>query len=138
MFQYIVAYITTAIVFLAIDYVWLTQVATRFYFDRIGHLLMDKPNLAAAGAFYIIYVVGIVIFAVAPALRSESVLSALVYGALFGFFTYATYDVTNYATLRDWPVIVAIVDVIWGTVLGAVSAVAGYFLTRAIVGGIGS
>jgi len=136
MFHHIVAYLTTAIVFLAIDYVWLTQVATRFYFDRIGHLLMDKPNLAAAGAFYIIYVVGIVIFAVAPALKSESVVTAVVYGALFGFFTYATYDVTNYATLRDWPVIVVIVDVIWGTVLSAVSATAGYFLSRAILGGM--
>ena len=67
MVQLITAYIATAVVFLAVDYVWLTQVATRFYFDRIGHLLMDKPNLAAAGAFYIIYVVGIVVFAVAPA-----------------------------------------------------------------------
>ncbi|GGB34839.1 membrane protein [Roseibium aquae] len=135
MIHHITAYITTAIVFLAIDYVWLTQVATRFYFDRIGHLLMDKPNLAAAGVFYIVYVVGIVIFAVAPALKSESVTTALVYGALFGFFTYATYDVTNYATLKDWPLIVVVVDVIWGTVLSAVSAVAGFFLTRMILSG---
>jgi len=133
MFKFLIAYVTTAIVFLAIDYVWLTQVATRFYYDRIGHLLMDKPNLAAAGVFYILYVVGIVIFAVAPALRSESVVTALMYGALFGFFTYATYDVTNYATLKNWPVIVAVVDVAWGTFLGAISATLGYLLTRLIV-----
>ncbi|MTI43597.1 putative membrane protein [Roseibium hamelinense] len=132
MIQYVIAYIATAIVFLAIDYVWLTQVATRFYFDRIGHLLMDKPNLAAAGAFYIIYVVGIVIFAVSPALKSESIVSAVLLGALFGFFTYATYDVTNYATLKGWPVIVVFVDVLWGTFLGAVSACAGFLITRAI------
>ncbi|MBO6757398.1 MAG: DUF2177 family protein [Roseibium sp.] len=135
MVQYLVAYITTALVFLSIDYVWLTQVATRFYFDRIGHLLMDKPNLAAAGAFYVIYVIGIVVFAVVPALKSDSVLTALIFGALFGFFTYATYDVTNYATLRGWPVIVMVVDITWGTFLGAVSAVSGFYLTRFITGG---
>ncbi|MTH98409.1 DUF2177 family protein [Roseibium sp. RKSG952] len=131
MLQYVTAYISTVIVFLAIDYVWLTQVATRFYFDRIGHLLMAKPNMAAAGAFYILYVVGLVIFAVAPALKSESVVTAIILGALFGFFTYATYDVTNYATLKDWPFLVVVVDVLWGTFLGGISAGAGYLLTRA-------
>lgn len=132
MVHHAIAYAATATVFLAVDYVWLSQVATRFYFDRIGHLLMDKPNMAAAGAFYVIYVVGIVVFAVAPALKSESLATALVYGAMFGFFTYATYDVTNYATLRNWPVIVTIVDVAWGTVLSAFSAGMGYTLTRLV------
>ena len=132
MVQHAIAYVATALVFLAVDYVWLSQVATRFYFERIGHLLMDKPNMAAAGAFYIIYVVGIVIFAVAPALKSESLATAVIYGAMFGFFTYATYDVTNYATLRNWPVIVTIVDVAWGTVLSAFSAGMGYTLTRLV------
>ncbi len=130
--QYVIAYIATAIVFLAIDYVWLSQVATRFYFDRIGHLLMDQPNLAAAGMFYLLYVVGIVIFAVAPALKAESVGTALIYGAMFGFFTYATYDLTNYATLRQWPLVVVIVDISWGTLLSAVSATLGYHLTRLV------
>ncbi|QFT30745.1 DUF2177 family protein [Roseibium porphyridii] len=132
MLQNVIAYFATALVFLGVDYVWLSQVATRFYFDRIGHLLMDKPNMAAAGAFYIIYIVGIVIFAVAPALKSESLMTAIVYGALFGFFTYATYDVTNYATLKNWPVIVAVVDISWGTVLSAFSAGMGYILTRLV------
>ncbi|GAB4532579.1 MAG: DUF2177 family protein [Roseibium sp.] len=132
MVQLVTAYVTTAVVFLAIDYVWLSQVATRFYFDRIGHLLMDKPNLGVAALFYLFYVVGLVIFAVAPALKSGSFGHAVVYGALFGFFTYATYDVTNLATLRNWPVIVAVVDVAWGTVLSAVAAAAGYNLTRLI------
>ncbi|WP_305987360.1 DUF2177 family protein [Roseibium sp. MMSF_3544] len=132
MFQLVTAYVATAIVFLAVDYVWLSQVATRFYFDRIGHLLMDKPNMAAAGVFYIIYVIGIVVFAVAPALKSESLATAIIYGAMFGFFTYATYDVTNYATLRNWPVIVTVVDVAWGTALSAFSAGMGYTLTRMV------
>lgn len=130
MFKLVIAYVSTALVFLTIDYVWLSQVATRFYYDRIGHLLMAKPNLAAAGLFYVIYVVGIVIFAVAPALRGESLSTAIIYGALFGFFTYATYDVTNFATLKDWPVAVAVVDVAWGSFLSAVSAALGYSLTR--------
>ena len=134
MVQFITAYITTAIVFLAVDYVWLSQVATRFYFDRIGHLLMERPNMGAAAAFYLIYVVGIVIFAVGPALKNESFAYAVMYGAMFGFFTYATYDVTNYATLRDWPVIVVIVDIAWGTVLGAFSAGMGYLISRQILG----
>ncbi|MBN9673662.1 DUF2177 family protein [Roseibium aggregatum] len=133
MAKLVTAYFTTALVFLAVDYVWLTRVATRFYFDRIGHLLMDKPNLAAAGLFYILYVVGIVVFAVAPALKSESVWIAVVYGALFGFFTYATYDVTNYATLKGWPAEVVAVDVAWGTVLSGFSAAAGYLLTRQLI-----
>lgn len=134
MTQYIAAYISTAIVFLAMDYVWLSQVATRFYFDRLGHLLMDKPNMVAAGAFYLIYVVGIVVFAVVPALKAESVVVAIVFGGLFGFFTYATYDITNYATLREWPLVVVGVDVTWGVVLSTVSAASGFYLTRLVVG----
>lgn len=132
--QYIVAYFATAFVFLAIDYVWLAKIASRFYADRIGHLLMDKPNLPAAGGFYVMYVVGIVVFAVAPALKNDSLTVALCYGALFGFFTYATYDMTNYATLRGWPFVVVAVDVLWGTVLSGVSALLGTYLTRLLLG----
>lgn len=132
MFQVAAAYFTTAIVFLIIDYVWLTQIANRFYTDRIGHLLMDKPNMVAAGAFYIIYVVGIVIFAVIPALKNDSFAYAVAFGAMFGFFTYATYDFTNYATLKNWPVIVVVVDVAWGATLSAISAGAGFLLTRSV------
>ncbi|WP_417672138.1 DUF2177 family protein [Roseibium sp.] len=131
---YIIAYLATAIVFLGIDYIWLSQVARRFYFDRLSHLLMDKPNMAAAAGFYALYVVGIVIFAIAPTLKGTSLTYALVYGALFGFFAYATYDMTNYATLRNWPLSVVITDVIWGTVLTGFSAFAGAYLTRLIVG----
>ncbi|WP_420414135.1 DUF2177 family protein [Roseibium sp.] len=133
MVQFATAYVTTAIVFFAVDYVWLSQIATRFYFDRIGHLLMDRPNLAAAAAFYLIYVVGIVVFAVGPALKNGSLAYAVIYGALFGFFTYATYDVTNYATMKNWPVIVVVVDVVWGTVLAASSAALGFLLSRQLL-----
>jgi len=132
MSQLVVAYFLTVLVFLSVDFIWLSRIATRFYADRLGHLLMAQPNLAAAAMFYMIYVVGIIIFAVGPALRSESLSTAIVYGALFGFFTYATYDFTNYATLKNWPVSVVLVDVAWGTVLSALSAGLGYTLTRLI------
>ncbi len=132
MFKYVIAYAATVPVFLAVDFVWLSQVANRFYAERIGHLLMDRPNIAAAAVFYVVYVVGIVIFAVAPALKSESLATAVLFGALFGFFTYATYDVTNFATLRNWPMIVAVVDIAWGTALTAFSAGMGYTLTRLV------
>lgn len=134
MLHYVIAYIATALVFLAIDYVWLAHVATKFYFERIGHLLMEKPNMVAAAGFYAVYVVGIVVFAVAPALKNGNVSTAAIYGALFGFFTYATYDMTNYATLRGWPFHVVLVDVAWGTVLTCVSAVLGFILTRLAYG----
>ncbi|SHM31369.1 DUF2177 family protein [Roseibium suaedae] len=131
--QYVIAYLTTAAVFLALDFIWLSKVATKFYFDRLGHLLMEKPNLAAAALFYAVYVVGLVIFAIGPAVSSGRMSTALVYGVLFGFFTYATYDMTNYATLRGWPVAVVVLDIAWGMVISGVSAVAGYYLTRLII-----
>ncbi|AXS41501.1 DUF2177 family protein [Breoghania sp. L-A4] len=135
MLQYFIAYTLTALVFLGIDFLWLSRVAKTFYFSRLGDLLLDSPRMGAAAAFYAVYVVGIVIFAVAPALRAESVGPALIYGALFGFFTYATYDMTNYATLKNWPVSIVIVDIVWGTCLTAVSATIGYWATRLVVHG---
>lgn len=134
MTHYIAAYFATALVFLGIDYIWLAKIATRFYAENLGHLMMEKPNFAAAGGFYILYIVGIVIFAISPAMRTGSLSTALVYGALFGFFAYSTYDVTNYATLRGWPILVVGVDVLWGTVLTSVSAGAGAYAAKFVSG----
>ncbi len=130
--QYLAAYLVTAVIFLFIDFLWLGYIAKSFYFSRLGDLLADKPNLAVAAVFYAVYVIGVVIFAVGPALQSGTWKTALIYGALFGFFCYATYDFTNLATLKDWPVSVAIVDVIWGTVLTGVSALLGYVIVRQV------
>lgn len=132
---YVVAYITTAVSFLAIDFIWLGYIAKDFYRREIGTLLLEKFNMAAAVGFYLIFVVGILIFAVLPALQAGSWRTALIYGALFGFFTYATYDMTNLATLKGWSVSVVVVDMAWGAFLTGVAALAGYFATRAIVGG---
>ena len=127
---YVQAYLTTMIVFFAIDYVWLGHIATNFYKDRLGHLMADQVNYPVAAGFYLIYIIGVVIFAVMPALKAEQWSHALAYGALFGFFAYATYDMTNMATLKDWPLSVTFVDVSWGTFLTGSAALAGYFLTR--------
>lgn len=130
MSKYLIAYGATALVFFAIDFVWLSQVATRFYFSRIGHLLMEKPNMVAAAMFYFIYIAGIVFFAVNPALKTGSMTTALLHGALFGFFAYATYDFTNYATLKNWPLSVVIVDISWGVFLTGTSAALGFLGTQ--------
>jgi uncharacterized membrane protein len=133
MAKYLVAYLGTAFFFLATDYIWLSQVAKKFYSDRLGSLLLDQPNLRAALAFYALYVVGIVFFAVLPGLRAGSVTVALSHGALFGLIAYATYDMTNYATLKNWPVSVTLVDIVWGTVLTAASASFGYMATQLVL-----
>lgn len=125
MLQNVIAYSVTVVVFLALDFVWLSQVAKPFYTANLGHLLRDSPNLAIAAGFYAIYVIGIIIFAVSPALQSGSAEKALLYGALFGFFAYATYDITNYATLKNWPMSVTLVDLAWGTFVTGLSAYLG-------------
>lgn len=136
MLAYGTAYLATALIFLAIDAVWLGYVAKRFYFERLGHLLLEKPLLGTAAAFYVIYMIGVLVFAVAPGLEAGNPVVAAGYGALFGLCAYATYDITNYVTLRDWPLEVSIVDTIWGAVLTSVSAGLGTWLTLAMLGAV--
>ena len=126
---FITAYLAALVAFLAIDFVWLKYVALSFYRSNIGHLMTDKPNLAVAGLFYLFYVVGVVILAVNPALEKQQWTIALVYGGLLGLVAYGTYDITNLATLKNFPPVVAIVDMIWGTVLTASVATISYFVT---------
>lgn len=129
----VIAYVVTTLIFLAIDYVWLGYVAKDFYHDRLGHLMAEKVNFGVAAAFYLIYTIGIVIFAIKPALANDNLLLALGYGALLGLLAYGTYDVTNMATLKDWPVIVSVVDIVWGVSITAITAVAGAFLTSQFI-----
>lgn len=129
---YIIAYLATAFVFFAIDFVWLTTVAQSFYQNQIGNLLLSEFRVGVAVLFYAMYVAGIVIFAVGPAVKAKSLRYAALYGALFGFFCYATYDFTNLATLQGYTVTVAVVDTAWGTVLTGFSAFAGAWLTTKI------
>lgn len=126
MSHYAIAYAVAATVFLAMDAVWLSLMASRLYRPAIGHLMAEQPALAPAALFYLLYVAGIVFFAVAPALEGRrGWLSALGAGALLGLLAYATYDLTNQATLRDWPWHVTAVDLVWGAlVTGCAAAVA--------------
>ncbi len=112
-----VVYLITVPIFLLIDLIWLGLVARGFYQRHLGYLFRPQVNWTAAIIFYLLFIVGIIMFAVKPALDAHSPMRALVYGAAFGFFTYATYDLTNLATVKDWPLIVTVVDLIWGTVL---------------------
>lgn len=130
--KYAIAYGGAAAAFFVIDFLWLSLMAKSFYREHIGHLMADNLNVGAAGGFYLLYVIGIVVFAVIPALQSDSWKTAVVLGGLLGLIAYGTYDMTNLATLRDWPLSMALVDMAWGTVLTGVSATAGYFACRAL------
>jgi len=133
MLSYLAAYVATAVAFLAIDLLWLGVIAKSFYRDAIGPLMADPPNLVAGAAFYLLYPVGVMLFAVAPhalfggmAAPAEAHWArAVVAGAVFGFFAYATYELTNLATLRGWPLRLVLVDIAWGAVLTAAAAAAG-------------
>jgi uncharacterized membrane protein len=121
----VIAYLATAAVVAGLDVVWLRLTMEPLYHRGIGGLMAQDVNLPAAIAFYVVYVAGIVVFAVSPALGERAWTSALIHGALFGFFAYATYDLTNLATLRGWPLSLSLIDMAWGTVLTAVAAGAG-------------
>ena len=119
-------------IFLAIDMVWLGLVAKNFYRDQIGFLMKSEVNWAAAVAFYLLFTMGLVLFVIAPAIEKGSLKHALFFGALFGLVTYATYDLSNLATLKDWPLWVTIVDLVWGTVLAASTSTATFLIARKI------
>ena len=116
--------------FTAIDFVWLGWVARPFYQDGIGHLMAEQINIPAGLIFYAVYAVGLVHFGVARPLDTGSWQQAMLLGGLFGFFAYGVYDLTNLATLRDWPVSIAVVDMAWGPVLSAIAATAGFLAAR--------
>jgi uncharacterized membrane protein len=130
--NYVKMYIIAFLIFLAIDALWLGLVAPKFYKSQIGHLMSEKPNLIAALIFYLIFIVGVVYFVVNPAIEAGSISKVLISGALFGFIAYATYDLTNLATLRDWPITVTIVDLIWGTSLSTLIGLFTYLIYNAL------
>ncbi|MCU0357013.1 MAG: DUF2177 family protein [Cyclobacteriaceae bacterium] len=114
--------------FFAIDMLWLGLLARNFYKDQIGFLMKPDVNWTAAIIFYLLFLVGLVVFVIEPAVVKKEWMRALWMGAFFGLITYATYDLTNLATLKDWPVTMVIVDMIWGTVLAASVSVVTYFV----------
>ena len=123
-------FIVAFVAFLAVDALWLGLVAPKFYKNQIGHLMAVKPNFTAAAIFYFIFIVGLVYFVLLPAITNESWVTALSNGALFGLVTYATYDLTNMATLREWPMTMVIVDLTWGVVLSTTVSLLSYFIIQ--------
>ena len=126
MAYYLKLYFATLIAFFAIDMVWLGLVARTFYRKYLGFLMAPSPNWLAAIIFYLLFIVGILVFVVLPGLEDNSLKTTLLRAALFGLITYATYDLTNLATLKDWPVLVTVVDMIWGTVLSVLVSYIGF------------
>jgi uncharacterized membrane protein len=133
MMKYAYLYLLTLLVFFAVDLLWIGVLAKDFYRNSLGHLFRPDINWTAALIFYFLYIVGVLIFAVLPALEKQSLRQAAVLGALLGLLCYATYDLTNLATLKDWPVKVAVVDILWGAVLTAVVAAAACLIGRRIM-----
>lgn len=124
------AYAGTFATLLAVDAVWLGLVARTFYRDQLGEMMLPNPNFAVAAAFYIFFAMAVVLLAVMPGVKAQSALVALGYGAVLGLAAYGTYDITNLATLKGWPVAVTIVDMAWGTFVTALCSGAGYLAVR--------
>lgn len=122
---FLIAYGVCVLVMGVLDFFWLTTASNGLYQKDLGPLLAENPNMVVAVIFYLIYIVGIQIFAVRPALESGDWKTAALFGALFGFFTYATYDLTNMATMKVWTLRVTLLDIAWGTILTGITASAG-------------
>lgn len=130
----LVAYLVTAVVFLIIDYLWLGIVMKDYFQSQLSHLMAENVNLSIAALFYLFYAAGIVFLCVNPALESENWTKALINGAILGFLAYGTYDITNMATLRDWPIMMSVIDVTWGTTLTGLASISGYFAVKVYLG----
>ena len=128
----IISYILTTIVFFAIDMVWLGFIAKNIYRKYLGALLSDTVNWTAAIIFYLIFIAGIFIFVIYPSVEKQSAIRAIVLGAAFGFVAYATYDLTNYATLKGVPLNIVFIDLAWGARLTATVSVAGYYIVKLV------
>ena len=126
--KYAASYAATFVLMVLMDLVWLGVVAKPFYQQGIGHLMAEQPRLGVAALFYLMYAVAIVVFAVAPNEGRAGLGRVAMMGALFGFFAYATYDLSNLATLKNWPVSLALMDMAWGSAVSAASAVAGKWM----------
>jgi len=134
---YAIAYVTILVPFAVVDAIWLSVMGSRLYKPTLGDILLPTLNAPPAVVFYLLYPIGILVFATWPALKAGSVSPALLYGALFGAMAYATYDLTNFATVRNWTLLISVVDIAWGAIVTAIAAVASYYATRLIAGWMG-
>jgi uncharacterized membrane protein len=136
--MYAVTYLAILLPFGMLDAVWLSLMGPRLYRPTLGDILLTNVNLPAAIAFYLIYPIGILVFATLPALKAGSVGPALIYGALFGLLAYATYDLTNQATLRNWTLQLTLADMAWGAVASGLAGAASFYITRTVGGWLGA
>lgn len=127
---YVKLYLATLAAFLVIDLLWLGVAARGLYQKHLGFMLSPRPNWAAAFAFYLLFIVGVLVFAVIPGLQADSLSKAILLGALFGLISYATYDLTNLATVKDWPLTITIIDMLWGTALSSMVTFISYLVGR--------
>jgi uncharacterized membrane protein len=126
----LISYLLTTLVFFAIDMAWLGFIAKDLYRKWLGSFLRDNINWTAAITFYLLFIIGIFYFSILPAVEKNSVAKAIISGALFGFFAYATYDLTNLATLKNWPLPIVFIDIIWGAVLTGLVSTAGFYIVK--------
>jgi len=133
---YLTAYTATLIAFVAIDFVWLSTMADRLYRPTLSDMLAPQFRLAPAVAFYLVYAAGLTFLAVRTGLMTGSIAAATIYGAAIGFMAYATYDLTNQSTLRNWSTVLTVADLIWGTVLSAAASGVGFWVTQRIFGAV--
>lgn len=131
--DFLVTFVLTFAIFIVIDLIWLGVIARTFYKNQLGHLMAERVNWTAAIVFYSLFIVGLVVFVINPAIDASSVARAFMLGGLFGLIAYATYDLTNLATLKDWPILVTVVDLAWGTALGALTSGLSYLVVQAII-----
>ena len=134
MTAYIIPYLATLVFFLVVDMTWLAGIAKKIYGRQMGSLMTRNIRWGAAGVFYALYILGIVIFAVRPAVEAGSLTTGLTLGALFGFFCYMTYDLTNLATLKGWPEKLIWIDIPWGTILTGSAALFGSWVAMSFAG----
>lgn len=128
--KFFITYIVTVPIFFVIDMLWLGVIAKPIYHKYLGYIMAENVKWGSAITFYLLFILGLVFFAISPALEVGSFWKAVVYGALFGFFAYMTYELTNHAIIRDWPWQIVIIDIVWGTVLGGVVSGLGYYFTK--------
>jgi len=131
--QFLKVYALTLVIFFLVDIVWLGVISKKLYKEYLGHLMAPNVNWAAALIFYFLFIAGLVFFVIMPAIEKGDLMYAITVGAFFGLITYGTYDLTNLATLRDWPLTITVIDLIWGTFLNAATSGITYFVATSLL-----
>lgn len=131
--QFLKVYALTLVIFFLVDIVWLGVISKKLYKEYLGHLMAPNVNWVAALVFYFLFIAGLVFFVIMPAIEKGDLMYAITVGAFFGLITYGTYDLTNLATLRDWPLNITIIDLVWGTFLNAATSGITYFVATSLL-----